>query len=81
MVYQGVYPSLYALLPTMVVYTPPAMLPYLHTLGTPCTYPGHSVLPVIAVPGILLRDDGALGSDLRIVRDNEAQRALLLPDV
>ena len=53
-------------------YTPPGYIPYLYTLGTPCTYLMLSPGLVMVRQVCAVRDDEALGSTLRIIREREA---------
>ena len=62
------------------VYLPVYVLPYT-TLGIPPTYTVSGVLPGTLSPHAAVSGNEALGSSLRIIRDNEAHRALPAPKV
>jgi len=56
------------------VYYASLMPPYCTTLGTPCTYTTHGVLPGTLSPPARVREREALGSNLGILREKRPLR-------
>ena len=83
-VHPGMYTLVYSpvYLPCTPWYIPPRYTPpYRTPLGTPPTYTVSGVLPGTLSPLVRVSERDALGSNLSIIRENEAHRASIFPKV